>query len=131
MKNASKFIFILSLFLCNFSIAGNAISNKNNKWDGLCYQEDMDTHWILELNKVSKKIFKVSYPTIPCAGTWTIEKKSKNRIILKEVITENVKSCVPVNKVILTKIDNNYYSVSYFTVTSNNIYAFGYIEKVK
>lgn len=133
MKNVSKFIFILSLFLCNFSFAGNSIANKNDKWKGLCFQENTNSTWVIELDKVSKKSFKVSYPTIPCAGSWTVEKSNKNRIILKEEITENVENCVPVNKVILTKIDKTHFSVSYFMVNENinDIYAFGVLEKVK
>lgn len=134
MKSFSK-ILLVFLFIMNQSLSysNGSFLNKNTKWSGLGYQENTNTSWKIELEKLSNNSYKINYPTIPCAGLWTVEKTDKNRIILKEVITENVDNCVPVNRVIITKIDNEHLSVSYFQVDEdiNHIYAFGVLELEK
>jgi hypothetical protein len=133
MKNLSKIIFIICILLQSTAFSKDIFLNKNAKWSGLGYQEDTNSSWKIELEKISKNSYKINYPTIPCAGIWKVEKTEKNRIILKEVITENIDNCVPVNRVIITKIDNEHLSVSYFMVdeNTNHIYAFGVLQMEK
>lgn len=133
MKNLSRILLVLFVLLHSLSFSKDIFLNKKAKWSGLGYQENTNSSWKIELEKISKNSYKINYPTIPCAGIWTVEKTEKNRIILKEVITENIDNCVPVNRVIITKIDNEHLSVSYFMVdeNTNHIYAFGILQMEK
>lgn len=133
MKNLIKTLFIISILLQNVTFAKDSFVTKNEKWVGLGFQENTQNSWKIELFKISNNSYKINYPSIPCSGLWKTEKIEKNRIVFTEIINENVNKCVPINKVVVTKIDDKHLSVSYFMVDENtsHIYAFGVLELVK
>ena len=85
------------------------------EWEGIGFQPDMLSNWntILKSDPKNNKILKVNYPTIPCSGNWKILEIYKDRVIAKELITEDVQNCIQGEKVTIIRIDERQIAIIY------------------
>ena len=58
--------------------------------------------------------FIINYPSIPCNGHWELESNEYHRVVFTERITKGYFRCANNGKVIITYVDENHISFSYF-----------------
>lgn len=136
MTNQLKFNFfkIFLIFLMSFTFLSCNTSRKleqskdfptwmQGEWISYGLQLNSMGTWSIYLN-VNQKSADIQYPSLDCGGDWTIEKQDENSITLVETITKGIDKCTNKGKVIITKVDANHISFSYFSPFSNRIEAF-------
>jgi hypothetical protein len=116
MKNVLiAFSFITVFFVSTAFDTREDISWLNGQWIGLGYQPNTETRWSISLEAdTDKRIFLINYPSISCRGKWKIVSADVNRIVFREKITEGIENCIPTGTVVVTKVDDNHISYSYF-----------------
>ncbi|MCH2046545.1 MAG: hypothetical protein MK212_20685 [Saprospiraceae bacterium] len=92
------------------------ISWLDGRWKGLGYQPDgIEKTWSVDLTcNTEKEDFTIQYPSLDCSGSWTIVESFENRIVFREKIKKGLDKCVPTGVIIVTRINDNYISYSYF-----------------
>ncbi|NJN77435.1 MAG: hypothetical protein HC803_03170 [Saprospiraceae bacterium] len=135
--NTSKIYSVLiaiGILLTNINFTYPAYSKKQNEkdnfpewlqgeWRGIGYQLNTSGTWSIQL-KVNTERASIAYPSLECSGNWQIVKQDKEKIELIEIITEGTDKCVNKGKLILTKIDDNHITYTYFSPFSGELEAF-------
>lgn len=129
------FIGIFILF-SNQAVFGQVQNTKwlDGTWVGEGYQPGaltQQTWQIILVYDYQKQEIIISYPSFPCSGYWTLEKADKQIAIFTEKITEGKNLCVNEEKVIVTRIDDEYITVSYFIAELDGVAAFSTLRKKK
>lgn len=73
--------------------------------------------------------YDIDYPSVPCKGHWSLVKSDEHVAEFKEKITENLDSCVDKGRVVLTKIDENFITFSYFYDKTNVLGSYCTLER--
>lgn len=117
----SFLIIITTALIC---ITSTSLSAQHNKtkwmdgiWWGIGYQPNALNHqdWQIFLRyDYANNSIEINYPDFPCSGHWKLVKADKNKAEFIEYITEGEKLCNNEGKIIITRIDDNYITVSYF-----------------
>ncbi len=103
-------------------------------WIGEGYQPGALNQKTWEINLIydnQKKEININYPTFPCSGYWKLVKANKNKAEFVEYITEGQTLCVKEEKVVVTKINEEYITVSYFIAEYDGVAAFSTLRKKK
>jgi len=131
-------LLIISLAISSFTFDSidtrEDITWLNGNWAGLGYQPEISKPWTIELDcNIDKKTFIIKYPSLDCQGFWKIDKAESNRIIFKEQIAKGEHTCVPKGTVIVTKVDENHISYSYFETIDGKyvLNSFSTLKRVK
>ena len=114
MKN---FLFTVFVCVCMSGLVATTILRDNSskvpkwlvgEWEGTGYQPDAGAGWKMTIKSdaTNNKMLKVNYPTIPCSGNWTVIETQKDRVVIKEKITEGVQNCVQDETMKVIKIDD-------------------------
>ena len=93
------------------------------EWRGIGYQLNTGGTWSIHL-KASAERASIAYPSLECSGNWQIVKQDKERIELLETITEGTDKCTNKGKVVITKVDENHVTFTYFSPFSGELEAF-------
>ena len=93
------------------------------EWRGIGYQLNTSENWSIHL-KVSDERVSIAYPSLECSGNWQIIKQSKNKLELLETITDGADKCVNKGKLVITKVDENHVTYTYFSPFSGELEAF-------
>lgn len=106
----------------------------NGIWAGVGYQPDAlnQTAWkiVLDYNYSTKEI-RIDYPSFPCGGNWRLVKADNNKAVFIENITDGKEKCLDQETVVITKIDENYITVSYFLPEKfKGVISFSTLQKV-
>ncbi len=119
-----KLLTFTLLFLgLSFLLSAQNVSWLEGTWSGKGYQPDAlnQQFWLMKLYYApGGKDIIVSYPTIPCAGKWTLEKLEKNKAIFKETLTSGFENCIDGSKLVVSYIDNSYVNVSFYDITNTS-----------
>ena len=86
-------------------------------WFGVGYQANALSQNTWNINLVynhSTKEIKIEYPTFPCGGYWKLQEASRHKAVFVEYITDGKNLCQNEGTVVVTKIDENFVTVSYF-----------------
>ncbi len=102
----------------------------DGEWKGVGLQLNIRQTWIMELN-VDKKIFEIRYPTLECTGVWKLKTATNSNAEFIEMITYGNDRCTNGGKIIITKIDQNHLSFSYFSSNGNKLQAHSTLVNVK
>lgn len=128
-----KHILIL-LLIIQFS-ACKSIQTRNNwldgQWTGIGFQKDLveDNSWSIETTiNLKKRQFTINYPSIGCSGKWELLELSKHKAIFTETI-DNINICTNHGKVILTKVDANHISFSYYLQNESTVASFSTLKR--
>ena len=135
--NTSKIYFVLiamGILFTNVNFTYPAYSKKQNaksdfpewlqgEWRGIGYQLNSSGTWSISL-KVNAERASIAYPSLECSGNWQIIKQSENKLELLETITEGTDKCVNKGKLVITKIDENHVTFTYFSPFSGELEAF-------
>jgi len=113
--------FLILFLLCSVFSKLHAQYNKtkwiDGTWYGIGYQpySNDPQQWDIYLYYDSKsQNIEINYPDFPCSGHWKLVKANKNKAEFIEYITEGETLCNNEGKIIITRIDENYITVSYF-----------------
>ena len=72
---------------------------------------------------VKKDHYLISYPSLDCGGEWILISSNKYKATFRENILEGVNKCVQGGTVVVTLVDKNHISYSYFSPDSGNLEA--------
>lgn len=123
------FVFLISLTFLSCNTSRKIEKSKDfpvwmqGEWLSYGFQLNTSTNWSIYL-KVDEKTANIQYPSLDCGGNWTIEKQEKNSITLIETITKGTDKCTNQGKIIITKVNAEHISFSYFSPFNNRIEAF-------
>ena len=86
------------------------------KWTGVGYQPVGNSTWEVELNySMTEEYAEINYPSLKCSGKWKLTFSNNNRAEFIEQITEGTDKCVELSRIVVTKIDDEYIQVSWFS----------------
>lgn len=123
-------IFLLS----SFNPLGSPNAWLQGTWKGIGFQPDSPTEghsWTMEFTaNVEANDYRIYYPSIPCSGKWEITHTRKESVVFKEIVVEK-SACYDQGKVIVTYVDDNRISFSWFYQNSNRLGAYATLIKQK
>lgn len=128
------FTLVLSILLCSGCTAYRSTSPSwlDGKWEGIGYQLDLqeDPTWSILLSIDTKqKAYSIRYPSLQCTGQWQLIKGTKERVVFQEIIDENTAACTEKGIVIITKVDANHISYSYYVENQATVAAFSTLHR--
>ncbi|WP_103068050.1 hypothetical protein [Aquimarina sediminis] len=130
MKPINQLIFLIVLFLASCNPNGDKWIN--GQWVGVGYQLDSvesDT-WSIDLEiDMENELFNIEYPSLECSGRWELIEYSDERAIFDELILDNTSICIERGIVILTKVDENHISFSYYTLDEEEVLAYSTLKR--
>ena len=137
MKKHFKIIAFLSLIiLLNTTLVYSQIKKTkwlDGTWVGIGYQPGFgeQSAWDIELTyDYQNEEFNINYPSFPCSGYWNLKKADKNKAEFIEYITDGKSLCQNGNTIIVTRIDEEYITISYFLPNYNiGLTAFSTLHK--
>ncbi len=88
----------------------------NGNWVGIGFQPSAmnQKSWEINLTYNAKQGFSINYPSFPCNGYWELMKFDQNKATFVEHLTDGLNVCQDKNVVVVTRIDDNFITVSYF-----------------
>jgi len=135
MKKA-VIILLSVLFICAISDESLAQFRKtkwlDGTWTGTGFQPNatVDTWKIVLSYDSSKKYSQIEYPGFPCGGYWELVDATRHKAEFKEHLTKGKDRCQDSGKIIITKIDDNFVTISYFYPEfTKKVVAFSTLEK--
>lgn len=107
----------------------------NGNWAGVGFQPEAgnDTWTIKFFCNVDKEVFTIQYPSLNCQGFWKVLEKEKNRVVFQEQIAKGEHNCMLVGTVVITKVDDDHISYSFFETVDEKwvLNAFSTLTRVK
>ncbi|MCP4440704.1 MAG: hypothetical protein GY810_17290 [Aureispira sp.] len=112
------------------------ISWLDGQWQGLGYQPytSGEKTWTIDLKcNTAKDKFTIEYPSLDCGGKWTVVESFENRVIFREKIQEGIYNCMPTGIVIVTRVDDDNISYSYFVEKNGkrSLDSFSTLKRIK
>lgn len=111
-----KLLFFFSIIIL-IGCENDSIEWLNGRWEGVGCQLDLEENntWSINLEvSVDEQLYKVDYPSLECYGKWELIEYTSNRAVFDEIILRNTNDCIERGTVIITKVDNNHISFSYY-----------------
>ena len=108
------------------------ISWLNGSWKGVGYQKNFSMNWNFSLFvDCENNRFESDYTGLSCGGEWTLLKGDENKAYFIEKMTKGLDLCNNGNTITVTKIDDNYITVTYFMPETGEMYVYSTLEKEK
>ncbi|EZH75912.1 hypothetical protein ATO12_03725 [Aquimarina atlantica] len=104
----------------------------NGQWEGVGCQLDLEENntWSISLEvDVYQQLFEIQYPSLECSGQWELVEYSNDRAVFNELILENTNTCIKEGTVIITKVDENHISFSYYIIDGEDVLAFSTLKR--
>lgn len=112
---------------------GNSENWLKGTWQGIGVQVDSPTQiysWSMVFYaNPEKESYTIQYPSIPCKGVWKLIKMDKNKAEFIETVEEKDK-CMDNGYVIVTYVDKNHISYSWFKEKGSRVMAYSTLFKV-
>jgi hypothetical protein len=118
-----KFCTFLIVLICSFYIGCSVIQRVNGsslwwldgKWTGTGFQIESKETWEIEFTSDSKRtLYSIVYPDLDCHGEWRPVSISGYSVTFEEKIKEGDHSCADGGIIVITKVDDNHLSFTYF-----------------
>ena len=93
------------------------------EWEGVGYQLNSAGNWSIRLN-VKEDRYSIAYPSLECSGNWQLQKQSDMKLEFIETITKGTDKCVNKGRIVITKVDENHVTFTYFSPNSGELEAF-------
>lgn len=134
MKKQLFYFFFCTFFL--IFLTPTFAQNKKAKWlygiwaGNGCQIDVTDQTWWMQI-RADKDTIRVIYPDLGCAAIWKLQKADDYKAELIEVLTEGTDRCMNNGKVIVTKINEQFVTVSFFypDVAPGKLSAFTTLER--
>jgi hypothetical protein len=130
MKLKSVLFFFITLILAGCKTSD--IVWLDGQWEGVGCQLDLEENntWSISLAiDINQQSFEIKYPSLECSGQWELVEYSNDRAIFNETLIENTNTCIEDGTVIITKVDKNHISYSYYIVDDENVLAFSTLKR--
>lgn len=102
------------------------------EWVGQGFQTDAISNatWEINLNvDMEKRKCKIKYPTLNCGGEWQLIKGNHYSATFKEVIIDGKDKCYNGGQLVITKVNENHLSYSFFYPDNGELGAFSTLIK--
>ncbi|WP_074405961.1 MULTISPECIES: hypothetical protein [Aquimarina] len=130
MKSKNVLFFFIALILAGCKT--DDIIWLNGQWEGVGCQLDLEDNntWSINLEiDIYQQSFEIKYPSLECSGRWELVEYSYNRATFNELILENTNTCIKEGTVIITKVDENHISFSYYIIDGKDVLAFSTLKR--
>ncbi len=123
----------LSLFFSNCKTSKTTTLEKTltGIWEGEAHQFNINESWNIKLQHNNKSEYKISYPSLGCGGTWTLQQTDNKRLIFVEEITFGKDICTNNGRIVLDLKNNNEVDFYYYWPTENTLNAKGTLHRKK
>ncbi|MBN1250587.1 MAG: hypothetical protein JXA16_00515 [Bacteroidales bacterium] len=133
MKPLSK--LLIFIFIFTFSINTNAQKEKNawlnGEWRGTGFQLNNSDSWSIHfIANTKKSVYEIKYSSLGCSGIWQLLSVNNHLAQFQETITEGISKCLSGGIIIITKVDNQHITFTYFT-QSGKLDSFSTLEKTE
>lgn len=96
---------LLFLFLSAAAAGGQTRGGwLRGEWEGTGYQVDSGNAWAMVLN-FERGSYTAEYPSLECAGRWTLLRVSRTRAVFRETITKGAEKCAPRGRVVVERLN--------------------------
>ena len=130
---AVSFHLLAAGWLTNPIVPESSMDWLKGSWEGTGLQINPSNHtWeiIFAYTPGQELPFSINYPSIPCSGNWTIESHEFHRVVFTEKITEGYFRCADNGKVIVTYVDDNHISFTYFLSGSEKLDSYATLKRM-
>lgn len=127
------------LFLCGISLLfasrvnaqQSASSWITGNWEGIGYQPGVST-WTISLvaDEEGQGSFQISYPSLDCGGTWSLQKEEGGVYWFKESLAYGRSNCVDQVTVAITRVDANHITFSCFNPNTLDLSSYSTLVRV-
>lgn len=104
-------------------ITESSVDWLKGEWEGVGYQLNTSGNWSIRL-KVNEDRYAIAYPSLECSGNWQLQKSSDIKLEFIETITDGTDKCVNKGRIVITKVDDNHVTFTYFSPYSGELEAF-------
>ena len=104
----------------------------NGSWEGIGLQISPNPHtWTISLSaNISENVYEIEYPSLSCGGKWVPEEITNSRAVFVEYIEKGILRCVHKGKVVITYVDDQHISFSYFHPYDGRLDSHSTLEKL-
>ncbi len=139
LVGAIGFILILFCSACTSTKDVNVSKSSNpnwldGSWIGKGYQLDAlnNSTWAIELEMDAKSgKYTVAYPSLECSGKWDLFEANDHRAVFKEIIEVGTNRCFNGGKLVITKVDKNHLSYTFFYPDDNVMGAYSTLVRME
>ena len=127
------FAFAFALLISSIPLSVNAQSTYwlDGQWEGTGYQKDNGHNWTILLTAdIDRGIYKIEYPSLSCGGEWVLSEIDGQRAVFTEKITDGIFRCANLGKVIVTPVDQNHISFTWFWHSTQELGAWSTLERI-
>lgn len=128
MKKRTATLLLIAIAM--LQISSTVTQSKENpswllgQWEGIGFQVDMTkSTWLMEVD-FKKETTKINYPSLNCSGYWILKKQEKDRLVFKENIQKGEDRCMDNGMLVITKVNKNHISFSYFNEHNQTLGAY-------
>lgn len=127
IRSACALLLVLFVF---GSISAQQLDWLDGPWEGVGYQENTNTVWSIALGIDSgQEKYEIEYPSLSCGGVWELESSDENKAVFVERIKTGLLNCVNNGRIVVTKIDQEYVTFSYFHPYDNSLNAWSTLKR--
>jgi hypothetical protein len=116
MKKIHLLCLMATLVLCTNYTTTTAIKVPKwlvGHWIGVGYQINFGNSWTMALDVGNNGETIIEYPSIPCNGVWIMRSAKRDKAVFQEII-EQKSICSDKGQVVVTKVDDNHITFTYF-----------------
>ncbi|HDP80743.1 MAG TPA: hypothetical protein ENN21_07865 [Spirochaetes bacterium] len=104
----------------------------NGFWAGTGFQLSDGSTWNIRLNcSSSRNEYLIEYPSLGCGGKWILLTSDAHMAKFTETITRGLESCMNGGLIIITRIDKNHITYSYFSNPGKALEAYSTLRRIK
>lgn len=112
------------------SAAPHPASWLNGTWSGTGFQLSNGSTWTIRFTaRYAANSFIIEYPSLSCGGNWILLSSDAHIAKFTETITRGLESCLNGGLIIITRIDNDHISYSYFSLPGKALEAFSTLRR--
>ncbi|MCB0837155.1 MAG: hypothetical protein KDD99_10875, partial [Bacteroidetes bacterium] len=112
----------------------NGLDWLRGTWQGTALQINPANHtWTIDFtySPGAEEPYIINYPSIPCGGHWELVSHDYHRAVFKEHITDGIYLCANQGTVIITYVDEQHISFTYFLSGSDKLDSYATLRKVR
>ncbi len=103
----------------------------DGKWQGIGYQLNTQSTWSIDFwGRSAENEFSIQYPSLKCGGNWKLNAFDETQAWFKEEIEFEKMNCLDLGTIVITRINENHITFTYFNPISKALEAFSTLEKI-
>ncbi len=103
----------------------------DGEWQGLGFQSN-GTSWTMRVNaNMENYSVTIEYPSLECGGVWQVQSSDACAVELVEDIQYGEDKCIDGGIVVVTRVDDDHISFSYFLAGSRSLEAYATLVRTR